>query len=344
MKAVQYREVGRGPELVEVEIPEPGPGEIRLKVTAAGLCHTDWSTMNTPAELLQFPLPITLGHEGAGIVDKLGAGVRGIELGGSYAVYGPRGCGLCRTCAQGQENFCPHVAELDLVPPGFGKYGAMAEYMIVEDARYLVPLGELDPVKTVSLTDAGLTPYAAITASADKLRPGGTAVVLGAGGLGHIGIQVLRAISPVTVIALDVNDEKLALARSVGAHHTLLSDHTAVDKIRELTGGAGADAVFDFAGVQPTIDIARQVVAMDGAVQIVGIGGGTMPAGFFSTPFGASVRAPYWGSRSELFDVIELARAGMLSVHTEQFALDDAVTAYDKLHRNEIQGRAVVIP
>lgn len=344
MKAVQYREIGKGPEVVEIPTPEPGPGQIRLRVTAAGLCHSDWFVMDLPAEAYTYGLPLTLGHEGAGVVDKLGEGVTGVNLGESYAIYGPWGCGLCHACAQGQENYCTRAAELGIQPPGLGAPGAMAEYVIVDDKRHLVPLGDLDPVEVVSLTDAGLTPYHAIMAAQDHLRAGSTAVVLGVGGLGHVGVQIIRAISGATVIAVDTSDEKLALAKEVGAHHTVNSDANAAARIRELTNGHGADAVFDFAGVQPTIDIAREVVAVNGNIHIVGIGGGLLPTGFFSTPFGASVRAPYWGSRSELMEVLDLARVDAVNVHVERYPIDDAPEAYARLHRGEVRGRAVVIP
>jgi propanol-preferring alcohol dehydrogenase len=114
--------------------------------------------------------------------------------------------------------------------------------------------------------------------------------------------------------------------------------------VRELTGGLGADAVFDFVGVQPTIDTARESVAIDGFIHIVGIGGGILPAGFFSTPFGAAVRNPYWGSRSELAEVLDLARTGAVAVHVEQYGFDTAVEAYGKLHHGQVRGRAVVVP
>ena len=187
-------------------------------------------------------------------------------------------------------------------------------------------------------------PYHAIRAAQSKLYPGATAIVIGAGGLGHVGIQILRAISAATVIAVDLSEEKLALAAEVGAHHTLLSGSDTADEIRALTGGQGAEAVFDFVGAQSTIDIARAAVAVDGFVSIVGIGGGLMPTGFFSTPFGVSVRAPYWGSRSELREVIDLARAGDVTVHTEVYGIDDAVAAYEKLHAGTVRGRAVIVP
>lgn len=278
------------------------------------------------------------------MVDALGDGVRGVALGDAVAVYGPWGCGLCHACARGAENYCPRAAELGIAPPGLGSPGAMAEYMLVDDVRHLVPLGDLDPVVNVSLTDAGLTPYHAIVSSLGALPAGSTAVVIGVGGLGHVGVQILRAVTGATVVALDVNEEKLALAREVGAHHALPSDASAAAAIRSLTGGVGAQAVFDFVGASPTLQIARQAVAPDGVVQIVGIGGGLMPTGFFSTPMGASVRAPYWGTRSELMEVLDLARIGAVHVEVETYSLDEAPAAYRRLHQGKVRGRAVVVP
>jgi propanol-preferring alcohol dehydrogenase len=344
MRAVQYRTIGSGPEVVEVPTPEPGPGQVRLRVTAAGLCHSDWFVMDLPEEQYAYGLPLTLGHEGAGVVDALGDGVSGVAVGDAVAVYGPWGCGLCHACARGAENYCPRAAGLGIVPPGLGAPGALAEYLIVDDVRHLVPLGDLDPVASVSLTDAGLTPYHAIVSSLDALPAGSTAVVIGAGGLGHVGIQVLRAITGARVIALDISDEKLDLAREVGAHEVLRSDESAVEAIRSMTGGVGAQAVFDFVGAPPTLEISRRTVALDGVVQIVGIGGGVLPTGFFSTPFGASVRAPYWGTRTEFMEVLDLARTGAVHVEVERYGMDQAVEAYRRLHAGEVRGRAVVVP
>jgi propanol-preferring alcohol dehydrogenase len=344
MRAVQYRTIGSGPEVVEVETPEPGPGQIRLRVTAAGLCHSDWFVMDLPAEQYVYGLPLTLGHEGAGVVDTLGKGVTGVAVGDPVAVYGAWGCGLCHACARGAENYCPRAAGLGIAPPGLGSPGALAEYLIVDDVRHLVPLGDLDPVESVSLTDAGLTPYHAIVSSLGALPAGSTAVVIGAGGLGHVGIQILRAVTGATVVALDISEEKRELASQVGAHHVLPSDPSAVEAIRSLTGGVGAQAVFDFVGAAPTVEIARQVVALDGVVQVVGIGGGVLPTGFFSTPFGASVRAPYWGTRTELMEVLDLARAGAVHVEVERYSLDEAPEAYRRLHEGAVRGRAVVVP
>ena len=348
MKALRYTKIGSAPEVVEIEKPTPGPGEILLKVTAAGVCHSDDYVMSLPEEdylAQQYPLPLTLGHEGAGVIESFGEGVEtGLQIGDAVAVYGPWGCGHCLNCSQGKENYCTNAAAEGIRPPGLGAQGSMAEYMIVDDVRHLVPIGELDPVKNVSLTDAGLTPYHAIKRSLPKLGAGTFAVVIGSGGLGHVGIQMLKALSGATVIVLDVSDEKLELAKHVGADVTLISDESAAGKIRELTGGVGVDAVFDFVGANPTIATATAVAAMEADVTIVGIGGGSATIGFGSIAYDAAVRVPYWGSRSELIEVFELAKVGKVDVEVQPYSLDDAPKAYEDLHAGTIRGRAVIVP
>ncbi|WP_320774665.1 NAD(P)-dependent alcohol dehydrogenase [Streptomyces sp. CRN 30] len=344
MKAVQYRAIGSAPEVVTVPDPEPGPGQVLLKVTAAGVCHSDIAVMSWSKEELPYELPLTLGHEGVGTVEAVGEGVTGLATGTSVAVYGPWGCGSCVKCAQGKENYCLRATELNINPPGLGRPGAIAEYLLIDDPRHLVPIGDLDPVKTVPLTDAGLTPYHAIKRSLPRLGAGSTAVVIGTGGLGHVGIQLLRAMTSARVIALDVSEEKLELARRVGAHESVLSDEKAAKKVRELTGGLGAQAVFDFVGADSTLATAAACAAVESDLALVGIAGGTMPIGFGQPAYEVSINSSYWGSRSELFEVIELARTGVLDVHTETFSLDEAPRAYELLHEGKINGRAVILP
>lgn len=345
MKAIQFIAPGQPPELREVDKPSPGPGQVLLKITAAGACHSDDFVLNAPAGAFSYPLPMTLGHEGVGIVAEVGSGVR-LSEGTAVAVYGPWGCGACYRCAQGQENYCLNAAEMSITPPGLGTDGAMADYLLIDNARHLVPLGDLDPVTSVALTDAGLTPYHAIKPSLAKLVGGTTAVVIGAGGLGHVGIQLLRALTPSRIIAVDVTEEKLAFAREVGAHETVLSNADTVAEVRKITGKQGATAVFDFVGYQPTIDIAMGVVGVLGDVVIVGLGDGVAAAkvGFFSQPYEVSVRSPYWGTRGELIEVLDLARDGVLDVEVERFSLDDGLEAYRQLAANDLRGRAVVVP
>jgi alcohol dehydrogenase, propanol-preferring len=344
MKAVQYVEHGRPVEVRDIAVPEPGPGQVLLKVTAAGVCHYDLFVMDRPMAEFGLTGPLTLGHEAAGTVAMLGDGVTGFGVGDPVVVYGPWGCGTCHACAQGKENYCTRATKLGIRPPGLGAPGAIAEYLLVDDSRHLVPIGDLDPVKTAPLTDAGLTSYHAIKRSLHKLYPGSTAVVLGAGGLGHIGVQLLRALSPAQVIALDVTEDKLDLARHCGAHLAIRSDDRAAGIIREATGGLGAQLVLDFAGVQPTVDLAVQCAAMDGDLTIVGIGGGVLSVGFGLLPYECSVSTPYWGSRPELIELIELAREGAVSAHVEEYGLADAPAVYDRLHHGRIKGRAVILP
>lgn len=346
MKALQYVTVGAEPEVREVPTPEPGPGQVLLEVTAAGVCHSDDFVMSMPAEMFGFRLPLTLGHEGAGRVAAVGAGVHGVELGTNVVVYGPWGCGTCWFCSQGQENYCSRAAELGIFPPGLGAPGAIAEYLIVDSPRHLVPIGDLDPVATVPLTDAGLTPYHAIKRSLVKLRPGSSAVVIGSGGLGHVAIQLLRHLSPARVIALDISDDKLELARSVGAHETVLSDEHAAGNVRAITGPGGASLVLDFVGFQPTVDTAMAVAGVDSDVTIVGLGDGKAAArvGFGISPYEAAVTAPYWGTRAELIELVELAHAGVFDIAVERFSLDEGPEAYRRLAAGTLRGRAVIVP
>ncbi|RNL85487.1 NAD(P)-dependent alcohol dehydrogenase [Halostreptopolyspora alba] len=344
MRAVQYREVGAPPRVVDVAVPEPGPGQILLRVTAAGVCHSDLEVMSWPADSFPYALPLTLGHEGAGEVVALGSGVTRVSEGDSVLVYGPWGCGVCRVCSTGRENYCPHAAELGILPPGLGSPGALAEYVLVDSERHVVPIGDLDPVTTVPLTDAGLTPYHAIKRAQPRLYAGSTTVVIGVGGLGHVAIQLLRAMSATTVVALDVREQSRELALQLGAHHALPSDEGAVSAIRELSGGAGASAVFDFVGAQPTVDLSANVVGMDAAITLVGIGGGALPVSFGSPPFGSVVGTTYWGARAELMELVELARQDAVRVHVERYGLEQAPEVYDRMRAGRIHGRAVIVP
>ncbi|AUS81461.1 NAD(P)-dependent alcohol dehydrogenase [Actinoalloteichus sp. AHMU CJ021] len=343
MRAVQYTEIGAPPVVVDVPTPEPGPGEVLLRVTAAGVCHSDITVMDWSASEYPYPLPLTLGHEGAGVVAAVGPGVEWVTEGESCVVYGPWGCGTCRKCTVGKENYCLRADRLGIRPPGLGAPGALAEYLLVDDPRHLVPIGDLDPVRAVPLTDAGLTPYHAIARSASKLVPGSTAVVIGAGGLGHLGIQILRATTSARVVALDVSEEKMALAREVGAHVVFPSDQRAPEAVRELTGG-GADVVLDFVGLPATAAIAAACAGVESDVVLVGVEGGSVEVGFGTLPFETTVTAPYWGSRGELLEVLDLARSGQVEAEVERYGLEEAPAVYERLRARRIRGRGVIVP
>lgn len=348
MRALRFHEWKTEPVLEEIPDPDPRPGEVLIRIAGAGACHSDLHVMHDfePGQL-PYDLPFTLGHENAGYVEQLGPGVEpgfGIEPDAPVAVYGPWGCGRCRNCRQGMENYCFHAAEIGAAGGGLGRDGGMADFMTVPSPRLLVPLGDLDPVEAAPLTDAGLTPYHAIKRSLPKLVPGSTAVVIGVGGLGHMAVQLLEVLSPATIVAVDRDESKLELAREIGADHAVLSAEGAADEIRRISGGSGCELVVDNVGVQQTVDLAAAVSRPLGDIALVGIGGGTLGVGFFTVPPEASVATTYWGSLVELQEVVSLARQGLLDIHVERFSLDDAMEAYRKLEQGEIRGRAVVVP
>jgi propanol-preferring alcohol dehydrogenase len=321
--------------------PDPRPGEVLIRVGAAGACHSDLHVIDSP-DALGMPLPFTLGHENAGWVEALGPGVSGFTRGEAVAIYGIVGCGQCIACLEGRDNECRRVAPGGI---GLGRDGGMAEF-VVAPARQLLPIGDLDVAQAAPLTDAGLTPYHAINVTRRGLRPGSTCVVIGVGGLGHMAVQILAATTASTIIAMDLRDDALELARKVGAHHTFRSDAEAAAKIRELVGPppGGADVVLDFVGAQGTVDLARAVVSIGGDVAIVGLAGGALPVGFGALPLEVRVTVPFWGTRTELAEVIALARAGRITAHVERFSLGDAAAAYERLRAGKVRGRAVIMP
>jgi alcohol dehydrogenase, propanol-preferring len=345
MRALQLTAWKSGPEFRDVPDPEPGPGQVVVRVAAAGACHSDLHLMHDfDPGLLPYALPFTLGHENTGLVEAVGAGVEHLAPGEPVAVYGAWGCGRCHQCHLGAENYCERAAGLGGAGGGLGFDGGMAPLMLVPQARWLVPLGDLDPAAAAPLTDAGLTPYHAIKRSLHLLHGGSTAVVIGAGGLGHLAVQILKATSAATVVAVDTKPEALDLARAIGADHAVISDDTAPAAIRDITRNKGVDLALDFVGVDSTIALAAQVSRPLAHVTVVGIAGGTFGFSFFSLPYEVSLATTYWGTLPELSEVLDLARRGLVKAHVQRFGLDEAINAYDALGAGELEGRAVVVP
>ncbi|MEV5801642.1 alcohol dehydrogenase catalytic domain-containing protein [Streptomyces collinus] len=278
MRAFQLAGWRQPPELREVPVPEPGAGQVLVKVAGAGACHSDLHIMQASAPLSGFTkLPSTLGHENAGWVERLGAGVTGFEPGEPVIVYGCWGWGICANCLHGWENYCQHLGGQG-TGLGGGHDGGMAEYLLVPAARSLIPLGSLDPRQAAPLSDAGLTGYHAVKRSLHLLGPGATAVVIGAGGLGQMAIQILRALSAaITVVAVDTDAGKLETAGRMGADEALFSGDEAITRIKDMTAQQGAQLVLDMVGVNPTLRMAAQVARTLGHLTIVGLGGGALP-------------------------------------------------------------------
>ncbi|QUL78447.1 MULTISPECIES: NAD(P)-dependent alcohol dehydrogenase [unclassified Brevibacterium] len=345
MKAIVFEDFKTFPTLKEVERPTPGPGEVLLKVAGAGACHSDVAIYDEfekggPGAV---PPPFVLGHENSGWIEELGPGVEGLTEGDAYLVYGPVGCGRCRACSRGQDTYCENAATNPYLGIGLGRDGGMAEYVTVP-ARNLVALGEVDPVAAAPLSDAGLTPYHAIKDSLPNLNGGGRfALVIGLGGLGQIAVQILRALTGATVIATDMKEEAMAKAREAGAI-TVTGGEDQAERIREITGGKGVDAAFDFVGVGPTVAVAAQSMARMGRCTIVGVAGGSYEWSFFTTPYESTLTNTYWGTIEELHEVVDMYRAGQIVPDIERYSLDDGLDAYRKLQAGELSRRAVIVP
>ncbi|MDF7776721.1 NAD(P)-dependent alcohol dehydrogenase [Sphingomonas sp. AOB5] len=339
MRAYQLLGAGKA-EVVEIPVPEPGPGQVRLKMAAAGLCHSDLLVIHADPPF--FPIPSIIGHETTGWADKLGEGVTGIEIGAAYGIYFPWGCGHCAPCAKGAENVCEKAPMV----PGFGcgVDGGMAEYVIVSDPRHLIPLGKLDPVAAAPLMCAGITTYHAVDKAKALLGAGSSAVIIGVGGLGHLAIQILKALTPARIIAVDRHQEKLDHAKALGADEGLIAGEGATAAIREMTGGLGAALVIDLVGNDATLGFAQSVLAMGGQLQVVGVGGGTLPLRFHEMPRDASVSVPYAGSTPDLRDVVRLAQDGHVHADVVRIGFADIAATYREMDEGRLQGRAVLVP
>jgi len=343
MRALRLTEWGSDPVVTEVPVPEPQGPEVLVEVAAAGLCRTDLHIMSSPPGVYPYTLPFTLGHESAGRVAALGSEASGAEIGDPVVVYSRWGCGTCWQCANGRDNACvrthrgPHGG-------GLGRDGGLAEYLLVPSARYLVPAPGLEPVRAAPLADAALTSYHAVKLSLAQLHSESTAVVLGVGGLGHMAVQVLKAITPARIVAVDLRDAALEMARAAGADATLSADGLTAAHVRAETDPDGASVVFDFVGNSTTLALAAACVAQGGDVTFLGRGGGELRVAPGLIPYETTVRMPTWGTVAELAEVVALAAAGTIHSETEVYDLDEAVSAYERLRHGDVMGRAVVVP
>jgi propanol-preferring alcohol dehydrogenase len=340
VKAVQLVRWQAEPELRDVPVPEPGPGEVLVEIRAAGLCHSDLHIMEWPEGTMPWTVPFTLGHESAGVVAAVGPGVRR-EVGEPVLVYASWGCGACRSCLLGSENRC--VERPARPGGGIGLDGGLAEYLLVPSSRLLVGIDGLDPVHAAPLADAALTPYHAIKLSLGLLHPGTSVVVIGVGGLGHAAVQLVRALSPARIVAVDVRERALELARTAGADATFLSAELDPAEVRAAAGPDGATLVLDFVGSDATLALAARVLATGGHLTLVGLGGGTFPMAS-GLPLEWSVSRISNGTIPELHEVVELARRGAIRLEVEPLPLADALEGYRRLRDGELVGRAVAVP
>ncbi|PZW34457.1 propanol-preferring alcohol dehydrogenase [Thermosporothrix hazakensis] len=333
------------PQVVEIDVPRPGPGEVLVKVAGNGLCHSDIGMMQIPqvyGEMIGWRVPFTLGHEVGGWIEEIGEGVEGFFIGDPVALISPHSCGTCEYCLRGQDEACVQSA----YGRGYGRDGGLAQYVIARAPRDLIKLKTLDPKVAAPLTDAGATSYHAVKRVLPKLIPGSTAVVIGAGGLGSFAIQLLRVLSPARVIAIDTNQGRLDFARELGAHDVLTGvTETTVKELQELTNGRGVDVVLDFVGIDATIAAGIAIVRKLGAFALVGAGGGTLQQPWFNAlPKGAEIFCFQGSSIADAHEVIALAEAGLIRSEIDIYPFSRIEEAYKALDQGMLRGRAVVTP
>lgn len=339
MDALRLEAWGSSPRLRDVDVPVPRAGEALVQVLAAGACHSDLHVIDAAEGAMPFQPPFTLGHEIAGRVAALGPDATGVAVGDPVVVYGPWGCGECTRCAAGADNYCDRRADLGWAGVGLGRDGGMASHALVPDTRHLVRSDGIDPAQAAPLTDAGLTPYHAVTAL--RLDEGASVAVIGVGGLGHLAVQILRAITPARVFAIDTREAALELAP--GAERTFLARPDTHRALRGANGGVGMDAVLDFVGADSTLALAAASLRAGGDLVVVGSGGGRLTVSK-QLPTGTRISLPFWGTRPELPEVLALARDGLLRVAVEEFPLSAAGEALNRLRAGAIRGRAVLLP
>jgi alcohol dehydrogenase, propanol-preferring len=331
------------PEFQEVPDPHAGPGQVVVKVGGSGLCHTDFTVISRDrAYWKDDPPPFTLGHEIAGWVEEVGTGVKNFKRGDAVAVNPSwASCGRCHMCRSGEENHC--LYQKAIRAPGVGYDGGHAPYVLVPEARFLVPTGDLDPVDAAPLTDAGITTYSAIKPALPGIWPGSTAVVIGVGGLGLYAVQFLRQLTSARIVAVDSSEARLKLAREYGADDVVSSGPDAADQIREISGGIGARFVLDCVGVNATLATGVAALSWGGRLAMVGAGGGSIPFDFFKEAPGAQLVTSLNGGTVALMEVVEMAALGRIKILVDRYPLNAAKQAYDDFEHGRLVGRAVLM-
>jgi NAD+-dependent secondary alcohol dehydrogenase Adh1 len=341
VKAVQVVGYGKNLEMAEVPAPEvTGPYDVIVRIGGAGVCRTDLHILEGQwAEKSGVELPYTIGHENAGWVHAVGSAVTNVSEGDKVIVHPLITCGLCRACRAGDDVHCENNRF-----PGIDTAGGYAEYLKTS-ARSVARLDDsLEPADVAALADAGLTAYHAAAKAARRLRPGDRCVVIGAGGLGHIGIQVLGALTAAEIVVVDRNPDAVDLAVSVGADHGVLADGGHVDRVRELTGGHGAEAVIDFVGEGGSTGDGIGMLRRAGDYHVVGYGENIDVPTIDVISAEINFIGNLVGSYNDLCELMVLAARGRVRLHTAKYSLDRFQDALDDLDGGRIRGRAILVP
>ena len=341
MKAARLHAYREALRVEDVDEPKAeGPLEVIVRIGAAGLCRTDLHIQEGQwAEKSGVTLPYTPGHENAGWVHEVGSAVTNVEVGDTVIVHPYISCGQCGPCRSGDDMHC-----LSGSFPGIDRDGGFAD-LLKTSARSVVKLDpSLQPKDIAALADAGLTAIHAVKKAVPVLDPGTRAVVIGAGGLGHIGIQCLKAMTAAEIIVIDPSEPALQLARESGADHAIRVDGTHVEKVKELTDGLGAEAIIDFVGEKGAIEDGIAMVRDGGFYYVIGYGENINIPTIDVISREISFIGNLVGTYRDLQELMTLTAQGKVKLHTTTYPLDAINDAMADLDGGRLQGRGILIP
>jgi len=342
MKAARLHAYHEALKVDEVDEPKiTGPLDVIVKIGAAGLCRTDLHIQEGQwAEKSGVQLPYTPGHENAGWIHEIGAGVTNVQVGDTVIVHPFITCGLCRACRLGDDMHCENGSF-----PGINRDGGFAEYLLTS-ARSVVKLDpSLQPHEIAALADAGLTAIHAVKKAVPVLGPGTKCVVIGSGGLGHIGIQCLKAYTPTEIIVVDPNEKALELARELGADHTVkVEGRSHIETVQELTDGKGADAIIDFVGEKGAVEDGVAMIQDGGFFYVIGYGQNIDIPTIDVISREISFIGNLVGTYVDLQDLMTLTAQGKVTLHTSTYPLDAINDAMADLDNGRLQGRGILVP
>ena len=349
MKAAQIIEPNEPLKINDIEISKPNGNQVLVKVKSTGVCHSDlhlWEGgydtgdgfMKVTDRGVKFP--VVPGHEVVGTVEEIGESVQDVNVGDMVLVYPWIGCGSCSTCNKGDTNLCESPKSL-----GVFQNGGYAESVLIPDYRFLAKIDGLDPDGAASLACSGLTAYTAIKKA--LVNDPENILIVGAGGLGLMGVQVAKALTKSNIICADLDDEKLNSAKELGATHIInTKEPDAVKKIMSICNEKGVDSIVDFVNAPPTVKMNLSLIRKRGNIILVGLFGGAVELPLVSVPLKAiTIQGAYTGNYNDMIELIKLAQDGVIKpIVSKHYTLDEANTALEDLKNRKIIGRAVINP